>query len=340
MKIKYKEIIFISKNLSVYLKSGIPISNALFEISKEIKDKNVKNSILDIRSEVSKGSSLFKAFKKYKTIYPSMMLLMINIGEMTGNMDKVLLKVSDYYEKVKKERDNRTSSMAYPLVVFIMMIIFMFIFVVFMYPQMYDSLSSGGNEESTLSSCILDFSIFVRENTMSFLIIILSIVILIMFIKSLNVTKEITSKLEQKSMLYKINKELSFIRMMYLMTYSGVPISRFISIYLDLDMDKSEKDEIQKFYGFLEKGMSMSDALKNCFDFSSVTLSLIQIGENTGALEEKLKDICDMLEEKYYRKMKMITSLVQPISFIVLGVMILFIFLLVYNTIYGGMILS
>lgn len=339
MKVNYKQIVFIMKNLSVYLKSGIPISNALLDIEGEIKNKKYKASIKNVRNSISEGLTLYQAFNKEKSVFPDMMLIMINVGDITGNMDNVLLKVSDYYDKLQKEHEKRINSMSYPMIIGVMLILFLFVFTVFLYPDMYNSFRNEG-DTSSLASYILAFSSFVRNNTISFVLILLSALIIIKLILKCSIVNVLKISLEKRSKLHNIKKELSFVRIMYMMIYSGVPVSTFLQIYLNSDILEEEKKEIKAFYSSLQKGNSISVAMKKTLNFSNLTISLIEIGEKTGALEEKLQNLCEVLEEKYYRKMNMMSNLLEPCSFIVLGIMILFIFLLIYNTIYGGMMIT
>ncbi|MDD6771902.1 type II secretion system F family protein [Inconstantimicrobium porci] len=334
--IDYNSIIFISKNLGVFIKSGIPISIALDEISEELSNKKYRKSIYSIKEDIAGGSTLYAAFTQHKDIYPDLFLIMIDLGEYTGRFDTILGKLSDYYLKLKKERGKCMSAALYPVIVAAAVFIFLIMYMLFLLPNLQQFYIGMDRKPSGIVALLFSISSFMRKNILSSIALFIAVLLSVFYFTTISFIKDKISKIKHSFSLYKIQRELFFIRLLYLLSISGIPINMGIQKFNSFDSSIVSNTEIAKFYTFLSRGNTLSESIRQCFDFSKITSSLIAMGENTGTLDEKLHTICISLEEKYYEKLFHITSLIQPVSLLFLGIIILVMFIMVYGSIYGG----
>lgn len=336
--IDYNSIIFISKNLGVFIRSGISLAVALDEISEELSNNKYKKSLISIKDDISAGKTLYAAFEEYRDIYPDLFLIMVDLGEYTGRLDTILDKMADYYAKLKKERGKCISASIYPVMVVSAILLFLFLYVIFLLPNMETFYAGMNRTPSGMLKILLDISSFMRKNMISSIALFVAACLGVFYLTTIKFVKDSISKIRAKFSLYKIQKELFFIRLLYLLSISGIPINMGLKKFNSFNSSIVSKEDIARFYLAVSRGNSLSDSVKKCFNFSKMTSSLIAMGENTGTLDEKLHTICVSLEEKYYEKLFHITNLIQPVSLVILGVMVLFMFLMVYDSIYGGMI--
>ena len=334
--IDYNSIIFISKNLGVFIKSGIPIAMALDEISEELSNKRYRKSLISIKDEIACGKTLYGAFAQHKDIYPDLFLIMIDLGEYTGRLDTILDKLSDYYLKLKKERGKCMSASLYPVIVAVAVFIFLIMYILFLLPNLQQFYTGMDRKASGAVAVLFSISSFMRENILSSIALFIAVILSLYFLTTIYFIKDKINRIKHSFSLYKIQKELFFIRLLYLLSISGIPINMGIQKFNSFDSSIVSNSEISKFYIFISRGNTISESIKQCFDFSKITSSLIAMGESTGTLDEKLHTICVSLEEKYYEKLFHITSLIQPVSLLFLGVIILAMFIMVYGSIYGG----
>lgn len=337
--IDYNNIIYISKNLGVFFNSGIPVDIALDEIADTCFSKRYKNSLEKIKNSISKGMSLSSAFSIDDKLYPDIFRIMINIGENTGNLGDILNKISEYYLKIKKERSKRIGALIYPFIVTAAVIAFSILYIIFLLPSLEQMYSGMGKKARGIMMIMIKLGKYLRNNMEAAICIFISVILTFVLILSFSSIRNLITKFKLKFSSYKIQKELFFVRILYLLSSSGIPINIGIQKFISCRLSSIiTHDEISKFYDCLSKGNSLSNSVKQCFQFSRLTSSLISIGEETGTLNDKLYTICNNLEQKYYEKLSHITSMIQPLFLVILGIIILCMFMLIYNSIYGGVL--
>lgn len=335
--IDYSSIIFISNNLGIFLKSGIGISTALDELQHEVINKRYKKSLKGIKESVSNGNSIYESFLVDKNLYPPIFLMFLNIGEYTGNLDKIILSVGDYYKKTQSERKKLINSLIYPVSVMVSIFIFIIMYLIFLLPNMEEMYIGMEKPITGILETLIQFSKYVNNNLQFVLILFFTTPIIIWLILSFPLIKSLRKKIKSEFKIINLKNELFFIRILYLISISGISLNSGIQKLIEIDGEIS-KDEIERFYAYITEGNSISESINQCFKFSRLTSSLISIGESTGNLDEKLLNIIENLEERYYSTLTRYINLVQPILLLILGIVVAGLAALVYGSMYGGMV--
>lgn len=115
-RVKIKDISVFCKQLYTMLNAGMPLTNCLDVLAAQTENKTLKNSIKEISSEVQTGSILSQAMRNHKNIFPNLLITMVQAGEMTGNLDSVLARMSEHYEKENKINSKIKGAMVYPAI--------------------------------------------------------------------------------------------------------------------------------------------------------------------------------------------------------------------------------
>lgn len=334
--IDYSSIIFISSNLGLFLKSGIGIAQALDELKQEVISKKYQKSLQNIKESISNGNTIYESFYAYKSLYPPVFLMFINVGEYTGKLDKILIILAEYYKKTQNERKRLISSLIYPISVSISIIIFILMYIIFLLPNMEQMYISMGKPITGVLEILIGFSKYINSNFEFTLILLITTPAIIFLFFKFPTVKDFKAKIKSKLKIVNLKSELFFIRMLYLISASGISLNSGIQKMLEIE-GEIQREDIEKFYFYITEGNSISDSIKKSFKFSRITSSLIAIGESTGNMEEKLLNIIDNLEELYYSTLSRYVNLVQPILLLLLGIVVAGLAALVYGSLYGGL---
>ena len=115
-KVKVKDISIFCKQLYTMLNAGMPLSNALDVLGSQTENKVLRQTIKEVYSQVQTGAMLSQAMKKHRNIFPNLLITMVESGEMTGNLDSVLARMSEHFEKENKINSKIKGAMVYPTV--------------------------------------------------------------------------------------------------------------------------------------------------------------------------------------------------------------------------------
>ena len=340
-KIKPEDVVIFSKQFATMVKAGLPILNVLGMLRDQLEHPELKIIVEDIRKSLEGGLTLSKCFEKYPKIFDNIYINLIKAGEASGKLDVFLLKLVDSLEKREKVKKKIKSALMYPAVMFftaITVMAFMLIKVVPIFAEMYEGM---GIPLPTPTAVIMTASNFMRGTggMVTFLVIVIGYIIF----------KYLTSKIP--AIRYKWHQRVlkmpvfgdmilkSLIARVSLImgNLSGAGVNLLESI--EIAKQVSNNDVVTLALENVKKGVFSGDTLTKLFlkepTFPPTFSQLISVGEQTGNLDEMFTSVANYYEEEFDTSVDNMSSLIEPIMIVFMGVMIGGLMIAMYSPIFN-----
>lgn len=311
--------------LATMLRAGLPLSEGLDVIAKETPSQKLKKVLLDVSFQTRQGTSLSAALSKYPKVFDPIFLTIVKAGEQAGTLEKSF----DYLSKqllISHEMTQKVKgAMVYPAVIVTAMIGNAIVMLVFVLPKMSGVFSTLNLKLPTATKMILDLGNFVGANTGLVLggIAVLLILTIVTFVWK--VTRDLLVALLTKiPLVKKLRDQIDvsrFARTLSTLLDNGVPIMESLDVSADVINQARLKHEAKMFSEGVGRGEALSDILEKSRNvFPKVVTQTIKAGEKTGALEQVLIELAEFYEKEVDYTLKNLTSLIEPIIMIVIGV--------------------
>jgi len=327
-KIKPEDVVIFSKQFATMVKAGLPILNVLSMLRDQLEHPELKIIVEDVRKSLEGGVTLSKCFEKYPKVFDNIYINLIKAGEASGKLDVFLLKLVDSLEKREKVKKKIKSALMYPMVMFtvaITVMVFMLVKVVPIFAEMYEGM---GVALPTPTAVIMTGSNFMRGSGGLTLLIVLIISFVIFKYLTTNVPA-IRYKWHQRVLKMPVFGDMilkSLIARVSLimgnLSSAGVNLLESIEIAKQV----SNNDVVTLALENVKKGVFSGDTLTKLFlkepTFPPTFSQLISVGEQTGNLDEMFTSVSNYFEEEFDQAVDNMSSLIEPIMIVFMGVMI------------------
>ena len=328
-KPKTKDIIVFCRQLYTMLNAGMPLISGLEVLEEQSENDILKETVGNVTDEVKKGKMLSATMKEYPKIFPSLLINMIQAGEMTGNLDDVLFKMSVHYEKEDKINKKIQRAMIYPIVLAVIATAAVIFMLTFVMPTIVGMFTGSGVELPLITRIVLGFS---NAVTNYWYLFIIGIVAIVFTYKSIVKTKK-GKRAKDNFMLHIpiIKKQIikimtsRFIRTLSTLIGSGIPILRALETSADVTNNTILIEGIESVSEDIKKGKSLSVLLGDLQLFPKMTVSMINIGEETGSLEDMLAKTADYYDDELEASLEKLVALVEPLGILFMALIIGFI---------------
>ncbi|WP_164508970.1 type II secretion system F family protein [Clostridium rectalis] len=326
-----KSIYIFCKQLTILLSSGVTITQSINILSENNSNKIFKSSLLDINKNLLEGKSLSSSMKKYKLIYPSLLIEMIWIGEKSGTLSTVLEKLTIFYEQQYKMDNKLRKALVYPIVLCLVSFISILFLINNILPQFIDILKNTSVSIPKQTSFIIyTFKFFHRYKFIILIVFIFLIMFLHKYFKSergdYNLSKvklkfPILKNIYSNLYIYKICTTLGII------IKSGMNINQSFEILSSVVKNKIIERKIIDVKECIQQGETLTNSFKNNYLFNSNFLSMIYVGEESGNLDNVFITLGKLSEEQVYITLDSMIKLIEPIIILVVSIIILIIIL-------------
>lgn len=327
-KVSETQLSLISGNLAQLYKAGIPIAKALGLVIDILPNKAYKNSLIKVLISIKQGKSLSEGFAQFKDLYPEFFIGMLSIGENTGKLYEVLIGLNVYYDKslfIKKEIKNAS---AYPIFVFISMIILSIFLLNKVIPNFCEIYKSMNIELPASCKFLYDINITLKSNPTLTVITIVSWMSILVILLKLSYKKIDIDKFTKISVV-KSFFEYFMILLFSIITSTGINISRALEYCENSISFIYLRNKIRVINSNIINGRTLSESLEESGVFSKYTLAVIKIREESGTIEDGFKELAHNLEYKLSEQIKKYLRLINPIFVFIMASFIL-IFLLCF----------
>ena len=327
-----------NQELLVLLRSGLPVLQIFETQIEQMESGSFRDIITEIREEIRGGSSLSDAFAKFPRFFPPLYIASLKAGERTGDLPVTLSRFLEYQKRVEAIRDKVRSASFYPLLLTtaaVIVVVFLMLFVVPRFTQIY----ADANVELPLMTRLL---IGLSELVGSYwYLILIAMVIAASLLKSLFRSSRGRLRIDRFLLRIpfvgglKIDYALSaFTRTLGTTLASGTPLVQAMQMARGTLNNLSLEKEMVQAVRRIEEGSSLSDSLTRTGFFPPLALRMVRVGETSGSLTEMLNDIADYYEAEVEQRLTKLTTMIEPILMMVMGLMIAFIIIAMYVPIF------
>lgn len=328
-KVKAKDIAIFCKQLYVMLHAGMPLINALDVLYHQTEHKTVQKTVREMTLSVQKGDILSASMKRHPKVFPSLLVNMVESGELTGNLDSVLERMSTHYTKENRINSKIKGAMVYPAVLAVLSVSVVIFMITFILPTFTGMFTASGVPLPGITQFLLDLSESIRRFWYIYLIVISGIVFLIRrYVKTVSgkrVFDNFVNKIPGiKTQVGKIATS-RFTRTLATLLASGIPIIQALQTSASVTTNMVVIDGMEKVTEDIKKGATLHSLLKKIELFPPMMVSMVGIGEESGALEDMLDRAADYYDEELEAAIQRLVQLLEPMMILVMAFMIGFI---------------
>lgn len=325
-KIKLKDISLFCKQMSVMLESGIPLNNAVDIMEQQATSKVLRESLKKVSNSLKEGNQLSTALRQQGSLYPELLINMIEAGERTGRLDNTLERMSTHYTKELKINRQVKGALIYPAVLIFLVVAAVIILMTFVIPQFKGVFDSSGVELPLITRMVLGMSEAIVKYWWLMLIIIIGLVVGVGSYIKTDAGRYQFDALKLKLPLIKgaVQKIITsrFSSTMATLTSSGIPLVDAIEAAASTTNNAVVEARIKEASGGLQQGRNLTEMITATGIFPPMMLSMVKIGEESGSLESMLVKTSDYYEEELEAAIKQLLSLMEPALIIVMGVIV------------------
>ena len=325
-KVKDKHLAIYTRQFSTMVDAGLPIAQCLSILAEQSDSKVLRDVTGKIAHEVEGGVTLAESFRKYPKVFNDLFTNMLQVGESGGVLDVVLQRLSVYIEKAAKLKSKVKGAMVYPLTIIsvaVLVIVFMMIFVIPTFAKMFEGLGA----ELPLPTAIV---MWLSEFTQKYILVMVGVGAGVIYaIKRYYNTDQGSSvidafllKVPVIGMLIRKVAVARFTRTLGTLISSGVPILEGLLITARSAGNRVVEKTVMQARTAVTSGRTLSEPLKGSTVFPPMVVHMINVGENTGALDQMLSKIADFYDDEVDTAVAALTSLLEPIMIVFLGVVV------------------
>jgi len=326
-KVTSLDVQLFSRQIHTLLKSGVPIMRGLAGLQESATNKSFGRVIQDLRESLDAGRELSVAMRRHTACFTPFYLSMVRVGEMTGRLDDVFLRLFDHLEFDRDMRDRVKTALRYPTFVVIAMIAAMVVVNVFVIPQ-FEKVFKSFHAELPLMTRIL---IATSRFTVAYWPLLLGAAVAALFgfrawtrtvsgrlaWDRIKLRMPVAGKIIHKATMAR------FARSFALSVRSGVPIVQALTVVAQTADNAYLTQRIEGMRDGVERGENILRTATNAAVFTPVVLQMVAVGEESGSLDDMMDEVAIMYEREVDYELKTLSSQIEPILITFLGIMVL-----------------
>lgn len=327
-KISRNNLLSFTSQLSSMTSNGVKVDQSLEYIAQSKNQSDIKQLASELLERVRSGSSFSDSLYQSSIFIPQYYISAVKGGEESNNLDKAMLFLYQYIKDADQGSKKIVSALMYPMFVFFIAIVACSYMLLEVVPEMQKNYVSIGQELPDITINIIALSDFLKDYG---LFLIISIVSIIGFIKATFATIYRIQYLKIISKIPLIGKTLRFADNYNILMTAGLLIRQGVAIDVSLNIAKSGMFFLQNKPGMSEciksirSGLEVSDALFDAGVLDTTTVGIMRSGEISNVPGERMVDVAKIIKERRDKLLGYITSMIGPISIVIVGMMILFI---------------
>jgi len=331
LKIKNKDIVIMTRQLSTLLEANTPIVEALEITANQLTNKNLVYILLNLKEDIVQGKRLGNSMKKFPGVFSDTYISMVSAGDSSGNLDKVFLRLADYLEESSSIRQKVISALTYPLVLISFSIIVIISLLAFVLPRVVNQFIKAGAELPFITKFLLGIS-----NNILLIIFSISIIFFIGFYIYRNFVSDESNKIKvHKKILaiplignFVLNSELErFSSTMELLLSSGTNLDVALDECSKIFNNKYLSSVIKNAKDDVVEGKDFINSMKQEGIFPDIFIQLISSGYRSGNLVKMFNKVSHFMKAEIETKRSVFLSLLEPIVIILMGGFIMLIVL-------------
>ncbi len=327
-KVKQKDLTAFTRQLATLVDAGLPLLRGLHVLQRQTPNASLKDALAGMCEAVESGSTFSESLQNYPKIFDNLYVNMVRAGEAGGVLEVVLNRLAEFAEKAAKIKNKVKGAMVYPIVVFFAAIGITGFLLVAVIPKFKDIFNDllEGKPLPAITQLVMNASNMVMHNGLMVVAAIAALVVLFkMFAKTkmgsyiLDVAKinaPMFGSLVRRTAVSRMARTLGTL------LASGVPVLQAINIVRDTTGNAVISRAMQNVHDAVKEGESMTAPLAASKVFPPMVISMVEVGEETGALPDMLTRIANTYDDEVDNAVAGLTSVIEPLMIIILAVIV------------------
>jgi type IV pilus assembly protein PilC len=327
-RVKSKVLTTFTRQLATLVDAGLPLLRGLRVLEKQEKNATLKGILADLAASIEGGSTFSEGLAQHPKVFNRLFVNMVKAGELGGVLEVVLNRLSEFMEKAQKIKGKVIAAMFYPVAVMVVAVAILAILMVFVIPKFQDVFMNllPGSQLPGFTRFVLGVSSAIKDHIIPTLIVIIVAVGLFMWSIRTRVGRRIWDKFKLKSPV--VGPVISkvaiarFTRTLGTLVSSGVPILQALNIVKETAGNVIIASAVSAVHDSVKEGETITAPLEASNVFPPMVISMVDVGEQTGALPEMLLKIADNYDDEVDNAVSAMTSLLEPIMIVFLAVVV------------------
>ncbi len=338
-KVKPALVMSFSRQLGVFIRSGIPIIDALEIIESDTSDKLFKRTLSEMSASLQAGESFASAARAHPEAFPFYFIGMLESAELAGNLDSVLIQLAEYMERDQEARKKITAALIYPMIVLVMAIIVVIVLATFVLPKFKTFFSQLNAKLPLVTRMLLAITNFISGHYLILLGAIAAVIIgFIATLKSKRGRAWLDSVVLKIPVLGDLVVHIlieRICRILASMSETGVPLPDAMAVTSESVSNDVFKKGLDHVRTEMIEGRGLAEPVETSGIFPLAARQMIRVGEVTGTLEDQLQVAADYYQRELDFKLKKFTALFEPIIIVAMGVIVGFVAIALISAMYG-----
>ncbi|MFH0839326.1 MAG: type II secretion system F family protein [Candidatus Omnitrophota bacterium] len=327
--VSQKQLMLFTRQLAVLSSAGVPMLRSLNILKEQQKPGAFKDILEHIPKEVESGSSLSDALGKYPKVFSTLYINMVKAGEIGGVLETVLSRLADFAEKNQRLTNKVRAALIYPIFVVVIASLILTILITFVVPKFMSIFSELGVNMPLPTLILLGMSSFLSRLWYLFPVFFFLAFLLYRYAVRLPQMRYRVDTLKLRMPLLGILLKkiiiARFSRTLGTLIRSGIPILHALNIAKDTTGNTLVSDALKKVHDSIREGDTIAVPLAKSGVFAPMVVDMISVGEETGQLDTMLLKIADTYEDEVETTISGLTSILEPVLIIFMGVIVGFI---------------
>ncbi|MDO8497081.1 MAG: type II secretion system F family protein [bacterium] len=338
-KVTFTDIVDFTRQLAIMLNAGLTLVDCFDILKKQLTKASMVKMVTDIDRQIRGGKSFSSAIQKYPEHFPSLYISLVKSGEISGKLSDILLKLAENLEKQREFKGKIRGALVYPLIVMIGMVLVMFVMITFVVPKLLDLYKDFDIELPLTTRILIVVSSFSAKFWPLIGIGTVGLVTLSQRYLATKSGKYVKDKLMMKmpiiNNVIRMSALVDATRTLSILIASGVSILDALDIIVETSENIVFQNAFASIYKQVEKGVSLGQSMSNEGIFPPILVQMTTVGEQTGHLDETLGRISTYFQMESELAVKAMTTLIEPLILVFLGIGVGFLVMSVITPIYN-----
>jgi len=323
------ELAITTRQFSALISAGLPLEASLVALSEQSEDQKLREILTQVRERVGEGSSLTNALKEHENVFSDLYINMVKAGESSGTLDIVLYRLADFLEKSSALKLRVRSALIYPLFMFLIGTGVLFFMMTYVIPRITKIFEDSDRALPFITLVLISISSFFSNHYL--LVLILVLVSGYLLVRFLNTEKgkrfvdKLTLRLPVFGKLATMVAVSRFTRTMGTLVGSGIPLLDALEIGEAVIGNFVFMDALKDVRVSVIEGSTLARPLRDSGVFPPLVTRMVAVGEQTGEMQEMFNKIADIYDLQVETTLSTLTSLLEPVMILMIGVVMAFI---------------
>jgi type IV pilus assembly protein PilC len=327
-RVKPKILMGFTRQLATLIDAGLPLVRGLRVLENQEKNLTLKETIGEIGDSIESGTTFAESLAQHPKIFNRLFVNMVKAGEVGGILDTVLTRLAEFMEKAQRIRNKVKGAMIYPAVVMVMavgILTFLMIFIIPRFEEIFEDML-GEQGLPLLTQVVINSS---RGFVKYWYGVIGAVIVIVLLVKMYGRTKQGRYVIDAIKFKFPLFGDLlirtsiaRFSRTLGTLMNSGVPVLQSLNIVRDTAANEVVARAVNQVHDSVKEGENMAPPMEGSGVFPPIVVSMVQVGEETGALPEMLIRVADNYEDEVDNAVAGITSVIEPILIVFLAVIV------------------